>query len=90
MKISREESIELLYGKFNINGREAKWITEYRHGARRWMESVTHIISYDGKFWAATCDEPLTENQEGGRWEYEDPVEWKEVFPKEKTITVYE
>jgi hypothetical protein len=95
MKISREESIEIaMYGSptkpKEIAGKPTLRILEESQGKRRWFEEIRVVISHDGKFYTATYDEPLTEMQEGGRFEGEDPVEWKEVFAKEKTITVYE
>lgn len=93
MQISREESVDLMGDRtgFEINGKLAKEVHSKRHGPRRWLEAVTTVISYDGKFYSATCDVPLTEQQEGsGYWEEQETVEWKEVFAKEKTIIVYE
>lgn len=57
----------------------------------RW--SVLHyvVFKFDGKFYATGYSEGATEYQDESPFEYEpDEIECKEVFPVEKTITVYE
>ena len=57
-------------------------------GHRRWYSNHRTIFRHEGKFYEFLHDRPLTEIQE--RDDEADPVECREVWPIEKTVTVYE
>lgn len=60
-------------------------------GNSRWSISYERVFSYKDKFYETHYSVGATEMQDEGPYEYDpDEVECKEVFPKEKTITVYE
>lgn len=64
----------------NVLYDSSRWALHYRLTIRR---------KSDGKFFQATYRRGATENQDEGAFEYTEPV-FNEVFPVEKTITVYE
>ncbi len=57
-------------------------------GHRRWYSNHRTIFRHEGKFYEFLHDRPLTELQE--RDGEADPVECREVWPVEKTVTIYE
>jgi len=60
-------------------------------GKGRWSVHYERVFKHDGKFYATTYQMGATEGQDERPYEYDDDeVECKEVFPVEKTITVYE
>ena len=60
-------------------------------GKSRW--SIQHEIVIkrlsDGRFFKDNYSKAATENQDESPWEYTEP-DFTEVFPKEKTIIIYE
>lgn len=89
MKLSREDAIELLDYPIEHEGKTAKTIVRESLGSRRWFSNQRVVVEWDGRFYEAYFDAPLTENVEGGFWEGQESVEFREVFAKSKTITVY-
>jgi hypothetical protein len=58
-------------------------------GQTRWGIVFVVVVKRisDGTFWRAFYEEGATENQEG---DYDDDIEFNQVYPVEKTVTVYE
>ncbi len=80
LKITRDEA------RYEIKAPEL--IEREMVDKRRWDVTSEITFSRDGAFWRGAYDEPATECQEGQ--EYDDFVECDEVFPVQKTVTVYE
>lgn len=60
-------------------------------GKSRWSVNKKLIFKHEGKFYQAFYSQGATEYQDEAPFEHEGPeVECKEVFEKQKTITVYE
>lgn len=60
-------------------------------GKRRWSVDHECIFKHDGKFYRTTYEVGATEYQDGQPYQDAgDEIECKEVFAKEKVITVYE
>lgn len=60
-------------------------------GHRRWSVEHTRVFRHDGKFYRTSYSVGATENQDEGPYDYDpDEIECEEVFPREKTVTVYE
>ena len=60
-------------------------------GTRRWSVDHERVFSYEGRFYLTRYSEGATESQDERPYEYEDDeIECVEVFPFEKTVTVYE
>lgn len=57
----------------------------------RWSIINRMVFKFEGKFYVTTFSHGATECQDESPYEYEgDEIECKEVFPVQKTITVYE
>jgi hypothetical protein len=57
----------------------------------RWSVHHERVFRHEEKFYLTTYSVGATENQDVSPYEYEgDEIECVEVFPREKTITVYE
>lgn len=57
----------------------------------RWSLHYTIVVEKDGHFYRSTYSEGATESQDEGPYEYaDDEIEFKEVFPKTVTVTIYE
>ena len=60
-------------------------------GHRRWSLDYERVFAYEGRFYLTVYSVGATERQEERPYEYEgNEIECVEVFPREKTITVYE
>jgi hypothetical protein len=56
----------------------------------RWSIHYERVFKYDGKFYRTHYSVGATEQQDERPYEYEDDeIECEEVFPVEKTVTVY-
>jgi hypothetical protein len=70
---------------------EAEIISNELCDNSRWSVIYDMIFKVDGKFYKTSYRRGATECQDERPYEYsEDEIECKEVFPKQKTITVYE
>lgn len=57
----------------------------------RWSIYYDRVIKVDGKFYQANYSVGATEQQDERPYEYDgDEIECREVFPVQKTITIYE
>lgn len=87
LNLSKEEGIYIIYG----DSKDYKVIQDDIIDHTRW--SVIHEIVIqrvsDGKYFKDSYSEGATEMQDESPYEYDDP-EFKEVFPIEKTIIIYE
>ena len=60
-------------------------------GSGRWSIHYERVFKHDDRFWMTTYRRGATECQDESPYEYEpDEVECVEVFPVERTVTVYE
>lgn len=58
---------------------------------RRWSVDHRRVFEFEGKFYVTFYSVGATESQDERAYEYdEDEIECAEVFPVQKTITVYE
>ncbi len=55
----------------------------------RWSEIHELIFKHDGKFYSTSYSQGLTEQQCEQAWEFDNEIKCQEVFPVEKTVTVY-
>ncbi len=71
-----------------------KTIEEEIVDQRRWVTVFRRVFEDNGKFYETLFERGSTEYQDSEPYEYDKDkdgyVECKEVFPKEKTIIVYE
>jgi hypothetical protein len=59
-------------------------------GVGRWSIHHARVFKHEGKFYATNYSVGATENQEEAPYEYSpDEIECEEVFPYERTVTVY-
>ena len=87
LKFTREEALEILDG----GDEDFETISDEICGQSRWETQHKLIVKRsDGKFFKTIYSVGSTENSGGYAWEYDDEVEFTEVFATEKTITVYE
>ena len=57
----------------------------------RWSVTYERIFGWEGRFYKTRYNVGATENQSECPYEYEpEEIECPEVFPVEKTVTVYE
>lgn len=56
----------------------------------RWNLVYGLVVEKDGKFFRTEYQTGATESQDNSPFDYMDEVEFEEVFPVEKTITVYQ
>jgi hypothetical protein len=60
-------------------------------GHGRWTVHHRRVFSHEGKFYVTTYSVGATESQDERPYEYDsEEIDCAEVFPREKTITVYE
>ena len=60
-------------------------------GKSRWSVHFHRVVRYEGRFFRANYSVGATESQDQSAYEYDpEEIECVEVFPVEKTITVYE
>jgi hypothetical protein len=71
------------------NGEGIEAVQHEIDGQTRWgiVFMVVVKLKSDGTFWKGLYEEGATELQEGG---YDDDIEFIQVYPVEKTVTVYE
>lgn len=88
IKITKQEAIDAVDGLapegYTIEADKPK-------GSSRWHETWQIVLKResDGKLFADTYRQGLTECQDSELWEYTDP-DFTEVFPVEKTVIVYQ
>ena len=84
--LTTEEAQEFIWGG------NAGWktVSQRTVGKRRWFSEEEIIVQHEetGRTFRSHFDEPLTEVQDGGRWEYDEP-EFAEVWPHEVTTMEY-
>lgn len=57
----------------------------------RWSVGHRRVFEFEGKFYLTFYSRGATESQDESPYEYDDEeIECQEVFPVQKTITVYE
>lgn len=85
--LTREEGVDIIDGDSN----EYTVISDKITSKSRWSDVHTVVIQRlsDNKFFKDHYRHGSTESQEERAWDYSKP-NFTEVFPKEKTITVYE
>lgn len=84
MKISREWLVETLGDK------DVDVVNEIS-GHSRWSRHYHRVVRFEGKFYRANYSEGATEYQDEGAYEHAPAeIECVEVYPVQKTITVYE
>lgn len=88
MKIAKETAQELAWAKEHDG---FKVIERNLIDHSRWSVSYSLVIEKYGHFYSCGFSRGATECQDESPFEYEnDPIEFEEVFPVQKTITVYE
>ncbi len=89
LNLTKEQALRILWD--DVDPPEFKTISEEITGKRRWSIDYEIIIQRisDGKFFKDYFSRGSTESQDEGPWEYTKP-NFVEVFPVEKTITVYQ
>jgi hypothetical protein len=84
MKFSREFLRDGAYG-------EGDTVYDRIVGHGRWSVHHERVFKHDGRFYLTTYSTGATENQDESPYKYDgDEIECVEVFPREKTIIVYE
>ena len=88
MKTTEDEARDILYEE-NDN---FKIISDELIDQDRWTVSSVLVVKEltTGKFFKAYYSQGATEQQDQAPFEYAEIIDWKEVFPVEKTVTVYE
>ena len=88
LQITKEQAADLANGDYDNTIFEV--ISNKIVGTSRWTGRYELIIKRlsDGKFFKDHYQTGLTESQDEGAYEYSEP-KFLEVFPVEKTITVY-
>ena len=82
MKFSKEFLIEAL---------EKNAIVEHITDTSRWSVHYRRVFEHEGKLYETFYSVGATECQDESPYEYaDDEIECKEVFRKEKLVTVYE
>ncbi len=88
MKLAKDKALEIL----DDCSDEFSLVKDTIHGNSRWSIRRALIMKENstGKFYRTLYSIGATELQNEGPWEYSKEVEFHEVFPVEKTITIYE
>lgn len=86
LDISAEVAREVVYGD---GPDDIELIHDRIVDTRRWSIDHEVIVKHDGRFYRDTYSEGATEMQDESPWEYSEP-NFREVFPVERTIIVYE
>lgn len=73
-----------------LNEEEGETIEDKFLSRSRWHLRYRRVFMWEGKYYAYIYDQGATEYQEDEDDDPNDMVECPEVFPAEKTITVYE
>lgn len=88
MKFKKEDLVELSWG-LPPEGFEV--VEDVILKTTRWSITSKLTFKFGDKFYQTTYRKGATECQDESPFEYEnDEIECKEVFPVQKTITVYE
>ena len=86
MKFSNQFMQDLVYG----DNKETKTISNNIIDTSRWSVHLEIIFQFKEKFYRSYYSHGATEEQYESPYEYDgDEIEVEEVFPVEKTITVY-
>lgn len=81
----------MLFSKESLREEEHETVYDKIVDTTRWSICYERVFKHDGKFYMTDYSVGATENQDEHPYEYEgDMIECKEVFPVEKTVTVYE
>lgn len=87
MKIKKEIAQELVYSQ-ELDG--FKVIERSFIEKTRWALAYRMILEKEGKFYSTSYRRAATESQEERAFEYEpEEIDLIEVYPEEKTITIY-
>ncbi len=79
------------FSKEFLREQEGETIYDRINGHGRWTVHHERVFKHEGKFYLTTYMVGATESQDESPYEYDkDEIECPEVFPREKTITVYE
>lgn len=93
LDITKQEALELTWvgGADLASGDTVEVVSTDILAIKRWTSLNRIVVKRlsDGKFFADTYEQGLTEGQEESPWEFDEP-NFVEVFPVEKTVTVYE
>lgn len=89
MKISKEK-LENEYGLPHDCADNVLVIQDTMYQKRRWTIVHRMIVQIDQKYYEIYWSEAATENQEQDPWDWAEQVEFNEVIPVEKVVTVYE
>lgn len=96
MKVSKEVAVEMSYYE-KMEGEEGfpnfQTVEDEIVDTTRWSIIRTRVYKDldTGRFWRTTFSTGATECQDEGPYEYDgDEIEFGEVFPVEKVVTVYE
>ena len=85
--------LELIYCSAGEVYEGIRLIEDEEFGTSRWSQHMRLVVQdeFTGKFYCTSYSKGLTEIQDESPFEYApDDVEMREVFPVQKTITVYE
>lgn len=91
MKFQKEDLIELSYCTDPNDGfNDFKVVSNEMVGRSRWLINYELIFRHNEGFYRTRYSLGATESQDYSPYEYEpDEIECEEVFPVEKTITVF-
>ncbi len=87
LTITRDEAIDMLDGEHP----DYETVNDEISGKRRWSVDHWFVVKRksDGRFFGDCYSVGATESQDERPWEYDEP-DFKEVFAKTVTTTVYE
>lgn len=83
MKLSRDAALEIL------DGDRGAIIRNDILDNSRWSIRHRIVVKLDEKYYSAKYSVGATEQQDEGPWEYEKEVEFTEVRPMEKRVTIF-
>jgi hypothetical protein len=83
-KFKSQDLRDMLWGDSD----SLKLVQDEITGTSRWATENTVVFEHDGHLFVSGYRGSVGDN-EGDYWDYEDEVECDEVFPVEKSVTVY-
>jgi hypothetical protein len=85
-----EKEDAMKFTKEFLQEMEGETVEDRIIGVGRWSIHHARVFKHEGKFYATNYSVGATENQEEAPYEYSpDEIECEEVFPYERTVTVY-
>lgn len=79
------------FSKEFLRDHDGKTIYNRVTGTSRWSIDYERVFEHEGKYYLTTYSVGATEQQDERAYEYDpDEIECVEVFPQERTVTVYE